>query len=495
MLTMYTILMPKHVTAHLILSNQLLRNHPAFSTASTGDLFIMIEADDDSSRLPYHKHKLILMFAAMRSYADYLTSRDLNVQYVKIRRGSIFLAELSDIITTNGVTQLSWMMSSDKQPNDMLHKLADKNNLSKIIFENIQFLTSAADFAGWYEGRKAPVMESFYRWQRQRLQLLMDGDQPTGGQWNHDHDNRQPLPKQDITIPSITFPAMGANVGSAQQDVQRLFPDNPGEVGTFWLATDFETADEWLEKFIAERFENFGTYEDAMRAGQPFLFHSVLSPLINIGLLNPWQVVDRVIVAYQKGKAPLNSVEGFVRQIIGWREYVYGVYHHGKLESTMNYFGFTKQLEDWWYTGDIANVTLPVPVQAALKTALQYGYNHHIERLMILGNWFLLNEYDPVSVLKWFSSMYVDAYEWVMLPNVTGMSQYADGGTFATKPYISGANYLQNMGSWWTSMPAAKASGWNQLYWNFLYNQHDKLKNNRRMSIALKQAQIYGNKN
>jgi deoxyribodipyrimidine photolyase-related protein len=226
-------------------------------------------------------------------------------------------------------------------------------------------------------------------------------------------------------------------------------------------------------------------------AGEPFLFHSVLSPLLNCGLLGPRQLIDAALLAYKNGTMPLHSCEGFIRQIIGWREYMNGMYHMLPDLKEANYFEFTKKLEGWWYTSEFEQQDLPIPVKAALKTVHTYGYNHHIERLMVLGNWFLLNEYNPQSVYEWFSSMYVDAYDWVMIPNVQGMSQYADGGIIATKPYISGGNYLQKMGRWWPTLDQAKKSDYNVLYWKFLNTNRSKLTGNPRMGIVLKMASKY----
>ena len=212
-------------------------------------------------------------------------------------------------------------------------------------------------------------------------------------------------------------------------------------------------------------------------------------------MIDPKMCVDKAIEAYENGRAPLSSVEGFVRQIIGWREYMYGMYLKMQKYKELNYFGFTKELEDWWYESNHpAHAELPLPVRIALKNVHNHGYNHHIERLMVLGNWFLLNSYNPMSVYRWFSAMYVDAYEWVMVPNVIGMSQYADGGKVASKPYISGGNYLKKMGHW-SGINQEDLDVFTKLYWDFLDNNYDKLKTNYRMQIVLKQAAMRAKKN
>ena len=475
-------------TAYLVLGNQLLRNHPA-AAAKPGELVIMIEANDLCHSRNYHKHKLILIIAAMRNYRDFLISKKIEVEYVEISESNTFKDDLAQIITSTKITQLEWMRTSDIGPHERLVQLCKKMGVGFAVHPNGQFMTSRSDFQDWYGSQKHPLMEQFYHWQRRRTGILMDGDKPVGGKWNFDADNRKPLPKSGVEIPSFPSPRHDAHTRDVMATVERLFPRNPGKAANFWLPADFATADKWLDSFIETRLAQFGPYEDASRSGEPFLFHSVLSPLINSGLLTPELVVSRAVKAYENGSAPLNSVEGFVRQIIGWREYMYGMYVQMPELMDKNYFEFTKPLEDWWYDETYRDQPLPIPVKEVLATLHQYGYNHHIERLMVLGNWFLLNEYDPKSVYTWFSSMYVDAYEWVMVPNVQGMSQYADGGVIATKPYISGGNYLQKMGSWWPNMDQARSSDFNTLYWKFLNAHKDKLQDNFRMKMILKLAE------
>lgn len=477
--------------AALILGTQLFRDHPALSDHEI-DTFIMIEAQDACAKLPYHKHKLVLLLAAMREYRDFLIAEGKNVVYFKIEDTPSFAEALKRTMTDYSVARLSWMMPSDQPTRRRLVALAQ--NIERHQYPNKLFVTPEEEVREWFEGRTSPLMETFYRWQRKRTAILMNDDQPEGGEWNYDADNRQPLPKAGIEIPALPQLKRSKNVDDVIAVVARVFPDNPGVADEFWLPVSHADADMWLERFYAERFAQFGPYEDAMKAGEGFLFHSVISPLLNIGLLSVQQVIDGALAAYQNGRAPLSGVEGFIRQIIGWREYMYGLYLAKPEMKDMNFFGFTKPLEPWWYTADWETQELPLPVKSALATVHRYSYNHHIERLMVLGNWFLLNEYDPREVYRWFSAMYVDAYEWVMVPNVMGMSQYADGGFTATKPYISGGNYLEKMGRWWGSTAKARDSEFTELYWRFLANQYDVLKSNHRMALVLKQAVLRAKK-
>ena len=476
-------------TAYIILGNQLLRDHPAIIESKEEDIIIMIEAYDICSKLNYHKHKLVLVLAAMRNYRDYMLSLGKNVSYIKLNDGITFNQSLEKILTQHSISKLKWMETSDSPPQKMLIALCAKRNISHDISPNMQFITSSSSFREWYGTQKKPLMESFYRWQRKRTGILMNDGKPEGGKWNYDSENQKSLPRTGIVIPSLLSHSDDKNTQDVIKLVEKIFTTNPGDGSKFWLPTDFRMSDKWLDDFIDSKLMHFGAYEDASRANEAFLFHSVLSPLLNIGLLSPDVVIKRALVAYQNGHVPLNSVEGFVRQIIGWREYMHGMYVEMPELMDANYFGFTKPLESWWYDQSFEQQQLPIPVKSVLRTVHKYGYNHHIERLMVLGNWFLLNEYNPKSVYEWFSSMYVDAYEWVMVPNVQGMSQYADGGIIATKPYISGGNYLQKMGSWWPSLEDAKDSDYNKLYWVFLIKHREKLKHNFRMGMVLKLAE------
>jgi deoxyribodipyrimidine photolyase-related protein len=474
--------------AALILGTQLLKEHPALTDPSV-ELIIMIEAKDVCSKLPYHRHKLILLLSAMRHFRSETVPTDKKIEYHELTETVSFKASLAQTLKDQHVTELAWMISADTPTNARIQSVCETFSIKVTHYPNGLFMTPESDLRAWFDAHPRPRMETFYRWQRQRTGILCEGSLPVGGQWNFDADNRQPLPKKGVDIPAITFPKPDKITSDVMQMVDAEFPENPGEGSNFWLPVTHQASAIWLADFIAERFDQFGPYEDAMKDGEAFLFHSVLSPLINCGLLSVDQVIQAALFAYANEQARLSSVEGFIRQLIGWREYMYGIYLSQPTMKEDNFFGFTKELEDWWYFGSDYPSDLPLPVIGALNTVKKYGYNHHIERLMVLGNWFLLNEYSPQSVYRWFSSMYVDAYEWVMVPNVIGMSQYADGGKTATKPYISGGNYLQKMGRWWPTAADAQKSQFTQMYWLFLDRNYDLLKSNFRMALVLKQVQ------
>jgi deoxyribodipyrimidine photolyase-related protein len=424
----------------------------------------------------------------MRAYADALSEKGRQIIYFRYKPDNCFIDVLRKHLRQSEAKGLIWMAGASRGLDEALHALCEAEGLQARKLENQQFLTSRDVFAGWYTRQKQPRMENFYRWQRKRLGILMEDDAPAGGEWNFDRENRKTLPRTGITVPALPAPSACRHESDAWQVIRANFGHHPGEARGLWMPVTRAGALAWLDDFIAMRLAFFGPYEDAMRADAPFLFHSVLSPLLNIGLLSPEEVLSKVLDAYSAGQAALVSVEGFIRQVIGWREYMVGVYWQEAGLEKENYFGFQKPLEAWWYSEDYQKQALPMPVKTVLGRVHAMGYAHHIERLMVLGNWFLLNEYDPRSVTDWFTAMFVDAYAWVMIPNVMGMSQYADGGRLASKPYISGGNYLQKMGRWWENDTAARDSVFTELYWTFLKEHRDSLKDNARMALALKMA-------
>lgn len=440
----------------------------------------MIESKGMSRNFKYHKQKLAFVFTAMREYADELSATGRIVDYVQMQDGADdWFASLGVLCKKHGISTLTAMRQNDRTPQRQLEAWCKANNVVLEITPNIMFLTSTATFNEWAEGKKRLQMEIFYRWQRQRLGILMqDNGQPQGGKWNFDAENRKPLPKNAV-LPEITFPAPSRHRAEVLQLIEANFADHPGETELNWLPTTRPQARDWLQKFLKERFAFFGDYEDAMLKGETFLYHSALSALMNVGLLHPKEVIDEALAA----EVPLASKEGFVRQIIGWREFVFGMYHFKSPDwKQENFLDHQETLPAWWWELKGAP---ELPLEDVLSRLKIYGYSHHIERLMVLGNYMLLAQYNPREVYDWFMTMYVDAYEWVMVPNIMGLSQYADGGMehhgFATKPYISGSNYLQKMGKWWPSTIAAKESQWTKMYWEFLTHHESKLANNFRL--------------
>lgn len=450
---------------------------------------IMIEGQDICDSFTFHKQKLAFVLTCMREFADDV-SRTRTLQYVNLSDSEpTWFETLEKICATLQISKLVAMRAHDRGPQTKLEAWCRQHNITLEITPNTLFLTPQSEFRDWADDQKRLHMEQFYHWQRKRLNIMIDSDgKPAGGRWNYDSENRKSLPK-DYKVPVIDFPKPSKHWHDVCALVEQKFSDNPGSLTTSWLPTTRQQALSWLDQFFEKRFNHFGDYEDAMLQGEPFINHSILSPLMNIGLLHPQEIIAKALQA----DAPLAGREGFIRQIIGWREFMFGLYHYKPVDWVdSNYFGAKKQLESYWWT--LSDAPEP-PLTDVFERLKQYGYSHHIERLMVLGNYMLLNNYDPKQIYKWFMTMYVDAYEWVMVPNVIGMSQYADGGIehggFATKPYISGSNYLQKMGKWWPSGAAAKESGWTNAYWNFLARHETLLAHNYRLRPLMRAAKAH----
>ena len=314
---------------------------------------------------------------------------------------------------------------------------------------------------------------------KKRNILLDVAGGPQGGQWTFDADNRKKYPKNEKP-PGIVFTPENKITLEAKAYVNKHFGKNYGSIEKTIYPTDFLSAEKWLDVFLNERFNNFGIYEDAIVANESFLNHSVISPLLNIGLLDPQQIISKAIKTAAQNNIPMNSVEGFIRQVMGWREFIRIVYEReGSRQRTTNYWGFTRKIPPSFWTGN----TGIEPIDNVIKKILQTGYSHHIERLMVLGNFMLLCEFDPDEVHRWFMEMFVDAYDWVMVPNVYGMTQFADGGLMTTKPYISGSNYLLKMSDYkkgdWTTV-------WDGLFWRFMHVHRDFFLKNPRLGMLIR---------
>lgn len=470
--------------AALILATQQFEDHPAFDHPDI-DLFVFVESDAAFRRRGYHAHKIVLLLAAMRHTAARLEAEGRRVERLTIDAGVGFLEGLARLVREHDIDGLAWMSATDRGIDRRLLRFCDRTGLRTRIFPDELFLTPADQIDEWFAAHPTSRMEDFYRWQRRRTGILMDGGSPAGRRWNFDADNREPLPRGGVSVPSLGIPARDRITDDVIAIVGRRFPEAPGDPAAFWLPVTPDDARGWLADFVRDRLPLFGRYEDAMAADEPFLFHSVLSPLLNIGLLRVEEVIDAALAS--RDDVPLASLEGFVRQVVGWREYMRGAYRAMPDLGDANHFALTRRLEPWWYTGRGIPDDLPVPVRTVLERVHDWGYAHHIERLMVLGNWFLLEGYHPHDVYEWFSSLFVDAYEWVMVPNVHGMSQYADGGRVATKPYVSGGAYLQKMGSWWSSAGEARDSAFTSAYWAFLDQHEDRLQDNPRLALPLAQ--------
>jgi deoxyribodipyrimidine photolyase-related protein len=380
----------------------------------------------------------------------------------------------SDVFTTlklAGVSRLHIIDTTDHY----LERAIAACGIERVWYDSPLFILAKDDACERFTASKK-FMASFYKQLRKDKNILIDNDgEPTGGKWSFDEDNRKKIPK-GTDLPEDLRKFGNTETSAAADWTENVDADTYGEAGC-WLPYTHSGAEEYLQDFLTTRFEHFGPYEDALTTRGTRLWHSTISPLLNIGLLTPQYVLDEAISYAQEHDVPMNSLEGFVRQILGWREFIRASYEvDGTKMRSQNFFNHTRSLPDSYWEG----TTSIDPVDDAIKTVLQYGYNHHIERLMVMGNVMLLSQIKPDDVYRWFMGMYVDAYDWVMVPNVYGMSQFADGGSFATKPYISGANYIKKMSDYptgdWEEL-------WTALYWNFINTHHKTFSGNYRMSM------------
>ena len=405
------------------------------------------------------------------SYIEAVTAESKIAEAVKALPASVKEVHCADVVD-------DWLQQR-------LRKACAARDIAFITHRTPYFLNDMNDMAAYFENHPAYFQTDFYIAQRRQRTLLLEADgSPVGGRWSYDEENRLKFPKGQRP-PSFTLPNNKVYVPEAINYVRKHFGNNYGNTEPpffkqhgFYPVTHKE-AEAWLDDFLQNRFAFFGAYEDAMVAGEGLLYHSCLTPMLNTGLLTPQQVLDKALSAAVEYNVPLNSLEGFLRQIVGWREFIRAVYEReGATQRTKNYWGFTRPLPASFYTG----TTGIEPLDIVIQKVLQNGYCHHIERLMVLGNFMLLCEVHPDAVYRWFMAMFVDAYDWVMVPNVYGVITFADGGLMTTKPYISGSNYLLKMGNWkkgpWQQV-------WDALFWRFMHRHRHFFLQNPRLAMLL----------
>ncbi|MCW1926061.1 cryptochrome/photolyase family protein [Luteolibacter arcticus] len=464
-------------TVSLVYPHQLFERHPALRA---GQPALLIEdplffGNDPHWPLAVHKQRLVLHRASMRVWA----AGRKDVHYVEAPCGAeLDSAELLERVVPQDVTGLELADPLDDVLLRRIRRFSARRGIGLVVHPTPNLLTPP-DFLEKHtgSGRKRPFMATFYQAQRHRLAILLEPDgSPSGGQWSFDAENRQRFP-EDHLAPTEPRAAQNEHVKAAIDWVDTRFPDNPGRSGTFAYPVTRRDALAWLDRFLGERFTDFGAYEDALSRNHRVLFHSVLTPALNIGLLDPLEIVDRALAHATRHQVPMNSLEGFIRQVIGWREFMAGIYRHRGVEiRNGNFWKHDRPMPRAFYDGTTG---IP-PVDDAIRRVLDHGWCHHIERLMVLGNFMLLCRIRPDDVYQWFMELFVDAYDWVMVPNVYGMSQFADGGTFTTKPYLSGSNYLRKMsyypkGDW--------CDTWDALFWCFIADHLEFFGSNPRLSM------------
>ena len=454
----------------LVFPHQLFLKNPALKKDRT---VILFEDERFFSDFNYHKQKLILHRASMKWFESELKKKGFRVIYLILKSR----AKLFDYLKGKKIKTIHINDVVDHLLAKDLKRLCKKFQMNIISYDNPGFLCNEEYIRTYFAKKKRFFMTPFYIAQRKRLDILITKDKkPVGGQWTFDAENRERLP-EDIKIPPIKKLRKNKFVAEALRYVAQNFDKNYGEYEKFIYPVTHLQARSFLKHFLEKSFKNFGAYQDAMSVKSGFLFHSILSSSLNIGLLTPHEVVKKSLLYAKKHKIPLNSVEGFIRQIIGWREFMRAVYLlKGEKERSSNFFKHKRFVPQSFWKGS----TGIFPIDFVIKKVLQNAYCHHIERLMVLGNFMLLCEFKPDDVYRWFMELFIDAYDWVMVPNVYGMSQFADGGLFATKPYISSSKYIKKMsdfesGSW--------EDVWDALYWNFIHKNKKFFMGNPRLAM------------
>ena len=470
-----------------ILGTQLSLEHSALKGCETEKQqtpVIMIESLEYAAQRRYHQQKLVLVWSAMRHFAATLQAEGWTITY---EIATDFITPLQAWINKHQITELRVMNPNDRAFCAFIQQL-DLDCKISILPDN-HFLWSKTAFQDWANNRKRILMEDFYREGRKRFNVLVEGKKPVGGSWNFDQDNRKP-PKKNLAPPDpLAFPP-DAMTQAVIEEVKALSFSTYGEVDPFNWGVTREDAKQVLANFIERDLPSFGTYQDAMISTERTMWHSLLSPYLNLGLLHPWEVIQAVENAYYEKNLPLNSVEGLIRQILGWREFLHGIYHWVAEDyGEGNWLDHNQRLPEFFWDSHQTDLNC---LKQVLQQVEDTGYAHHIQRLMILSNFALIVGISPQDLKEWFHAVFIDAYDWVMETNVIGMGQFADGGVFASKPYAASANYVNKMSDYCgncTYNPRERsrdsACPFNFFYWDFIARQRDRLKSLGRMNLVL----------
>lgn len=469
----------------LVFPNQLFSDHPLLREPVEKVLLIedSLYFGDSQYPMQFHKQKLAYHRATMANFAALMVKSNHTVETIPYQPESI-LDALCLRLKQEGASGLMTIAITDFMLDKRLRVAAAAAGLPLNEWPDPGFINTAEENREWRQGRKRWFMADFYQWQRKRLDILMDQGEPVGGRWSFDDENRKKMPRHEIqTLPALPVIKADPNTQAAITSVEREFATNPGSLSNWYYPTTHSQAKEWLQQFLEQRFIKFGPYEDAIVAGQPWLHHSILTPMLNTGLLTPRQVIDQALSFAANYDVPLNSVEGFVRQIIGWREFMRATYNDLSVPMrTSNHWQHHRTLPAAFYDA----TTGIDPIDDAIIRILDTGYCHHIERLMILGGFLFLCEIKPDDIYRWFMEMFIDSYDWVMVPNVYAMSQHADGGSITTKPYFSGSNYVLKMSNFkkgeWSVI-------WDGLFWRWIVKHQKTLAGNPRWAMMVRNAQ------
>ena len=472
----------------LIFPNQLFADHPGLKLKPSRVVLIedSLFFGDFQYPMDFHKQKIWLHRATMKRYEQSLLAKGVETLYLNYDpRSDSLKRHLKKILRSMNSSPCKLIVA---EPNDFilekrLQRFCEQLDVAVHFVSNPGFINQPHENHEYRAGKKRWFMADYYKFQRKRLDILMDGDQPVGGKWSFDEDNRRKVPKKQLDgIPPLLQLKRDEIDEEATQYVADKFAGNPGNLNRLFYPTSHADAKKWLSHFLKNRFECFGEFEDAIVEGESWLWHSVLTPTLNVGLLTPGQIVKQTLAYAEKKEVPLNSLEGFLRQIIGWREFIRATYQdHGVQMRTTNHWNHCRKIPTSFYN---ATTGIP-PIDDTILRVLDTGYCHHIERLMVLGGFMFLCEFDPDDIYRWFMEMFVDSYDWVMVPNAYAMSQHADGGMITTKPYFSGSSYIRKMSHYksgrWCEV-------WDGLYWRWICNHADELSKNPRWAMMCSMA-------
>ncbi len=475
----------------LILGDQLSHNIPTLNDTKEDDLVLMAELRDEATYVKHHKKKIAFIFSAMRHFADELKAAKLNLRYIQfneLQDCTSFTDIIKNELNKSTYDEVVVTEPGEYRLLDEFINLEGKIGIPVSIYEDNRFIATEDEFNQWASSKSKLIMENWYRMMRKKTGLLMDGNKPIGGDWNFDKQNRKSL-KKDHKVSTTPLEFKPDKITRQVLSlVNNEFDDHLGDLEPFSFAVTSADARKALKYFIQHQLPYFGDYQDAMLSGEAFIYHSVISHYINCGLLDPLETCKAVEKAYHDGSAPINAVEGFIRQIIGWREFIRGVYWHYMPDyKEMNFLNARNPLPEFYWTGR----TKMNCISEAINMTRRHAYSHHIQRLMVTGNFANLAGIDIQAICDWYLAVYADAYEWVELPNTLGMALYADGGLLGTKPYISTGKYIKRMSNFCDSCqydPDAStgesACPFTTLYWNYLIRNEKKLRTNPRMALS-----------
>jgi len=464
---------------NLIFPHQLFEKNPLFENRFD---FYLVEEYLFFKQYPFHKQKIAFHRATMKFYEDFLTDKDRKVHYIDSTTETSDIRKLIASLAQKGTTEIHYLDPADDWLEKRITATCASEGIKNIVHTTPMYLNSKEDLQDFFKPDKKKFYQTkFYTNQRKKRNILIEKDgKPSGSKWTFDTENRKKYPVKKIP-PAIQFPDTDTYYKEAKNYVTANFKSHYGTLTEHALYPNtFKKSKAWLQQFLEQRFLDFGAYEDAIVAEHSILNHSVLTPMLNVGLITPKEIVTHSLDYATKNDIPINSTEGFIRQIIGWREFIRGVYiSKGSYERTRHFWKFHRKIPKTFYDGTTGILPIDITIKKVLKTA----YCHHIERLMVLGNFMVLCEFDPDDVYQWFMELFIDAYDWVMVPNVYGMSQFADGGLMSTKPYISSSNYLMKMsnykkGDWQET--------WDGLFWRFMHSHRDFFLSNPRLGMLIR---------